>query len=198
MKKLPKLPVIEQIKTIERLFSLDPEPALEYSLYLSDEQDYFAIPKITNSVRYLEALSLVFEKIKSINPNFHDHTDGIVFTKLETPKQFALDFIFSRQKGEIAVIPIEFKYNNKNADYVLRKLKKDQYPLGILEISLIFLNYYANHLNPDIWVYDVSNFITVSGEQKRSPCFFGFENPNFATIHPASALMELYVPISTI
>jgi len=156
-------PVEEQIKTIAKIFGLDPKEALEFIKALPElpegAEGWFAIPKVsaiaknffpelTNPTeQYCEAVSVVLCKIAD-SRDFYNHCSyrineivPLKFRQSARTTDFMEQFIESKQPGDIVIIAVQYgiKHRGESVCRARETFAGNEFGLGAFALGCMVL-----------------------------------------------------------
>lgn len=154
-------PIKEQIKTLAKIFNLNPSHALEFAKNLSKfpegAEGWFAIssvdalasqffPEVSDSTeRYCRAVNLVFKKINNSRDFQNYREDQITPNRLRVHARTAhtLDLIAEIQKGDILIIAAQLglRHRGRSVRRAHEVFTQNEFGLGSFAIGSIILTH---------------------------------------------------------
>jgi hypothetical protein len=192
--KGPK-PIVDQIKAIANIFSLDPASALEYAENLPQLPDgaegWFAIPSVDAlakkhfpevtdpAQKYCQAVQLVHTKIAA-SRSFYNYCEGQITPaqlRVHARTAYALDLIAETQKGDILIVAAQLgmRHRGRFGRRTREVFVANEFGFGSLAVGSIVLTHPERLVRWEELDMDCSGdeFAPVGdGDFSHAPCFF--------------------------
>lgn len=161
-------PIEEQIKTIARIFDLDPSWALDFLFFKklpmppSGALGWFAVPSIDAlgekhfpevsdpNQKYCRAVELVHAKLANSRPFYNSRAEQITAEHLRLHERtaHALSLIAREQKGDILMFPAQLGRRHRGASVseAREDLMTNEFGLDALSVGIILLTHLEQEL----------------------------------------------------